>query len=339
MSDHSAQKGTVLLTTLLVVALMASLAVGMLETLRIAIQRSHNQTSRAQADWYLSGAEVFAESYLQQFIQDRSDRVLNQLLVKQAPVVFPIEGGSISLQIRDGSHCFALSSLTNGNGDAVPRAGRQFSRLLQTLGWPGQQAVQTSAQAMDWADRDGQVSSGGAEDMTYLGKTPAYRAANTGFVSVQELRALQTMREVRFQQMRPFVCVGSQGQKRRVNINTLHSTEAPVLAALFEGDQALAVAKQLIRDRPVSGYTSLEQLRAAPALANRDTKLLVPDQIAYQAQVFWIEAKVELAHTTRFAAFEFVVGKSGNLLQTYRGFGEESLRPAPMVLAAQGAGL
>ena len=58
------ERGTVLLTTLLIMAVMATVAVAIMDDIRFAVKRTINVGDYAQADWYVKGAEDFAESYI-----------------------------------------------------------------------------------------------------------------------------------------------------------------------------------------------------------------------------------------------------------------------------------
>ena len=57
-------RGTVLLTTLLIMTVVAAITVALMEDIRFAVKRTVNVHAYAQADWQASGAEDFVTAYL-----------------------------------------------------------------------------------------------------------------------------------------------------------------------------------------------------------------------------------------------------------------------------------
>ncbi len=327
-NNHNRQGGSVLLTTLLVMAVMAALAVAIIEDIRFAVKRTVNGQTYAQADWYVVGAREFAGQYLSQLTHDLSAEAINTALTRKNSIVFPLEHGRITFAIRDGSHCFSLGALVTAAGAAYTPGQRRFAQLLRALEWSEAEANRLAAIAVDWADKDGQTLQNGAEDFPYLGRTPVHRTANTAFVSAVELRALEAMSEDRFQQLLPFVCARRAGEITRININTLHVGHAPLLAAMLGDAEVIEVARRLIAERPQGGYVGKEQLRAAPALEGLSLKNAAFDQILFQPNRYWIEAKIEVEGRERYAAYGFELNQNGGATLTHSGLGEDALRPA-----------
>lgn len=320
MTRASKEDGAVLLTTLLVMSLMAILAVSIMDDIRFAVKRAANIQAYAQADWYQKGAEDFTKSYLSKQISASSPEERNLVLNTPQPIILPIDGGMLALSVRDGSHCFSLGALGHAAGN------RTFRQLLTTLGWSENEAARITTIAIDWQDADSQMLPGGAEDYTYLGQTPARRTSNTAFTSVTELRSLGLFSEEQYQTLRPFICSRGADQKLTVNINTLSKQQAPLLAAILGGPEALNVSVQLITQRPPSGYADLSALRPSPALASFDLKNAQLNQIGFEPAYIWVEAQINYLTATRVASFEFAI--AGNRLERiYRGFGDEALRP------------
>jgi len=58
------RRGRENLTTLLIMAVMAAVSVAIMEDIRFAVKRTVNVGDYAQVDWYVKGANDFAESYI-----------------------------------------------------------------------------------------------------------------------------------------------------------------------------------------------------------------------------------------------------------------------------------
>ena len=321
MRRREKDQGAVLLTTLLVMALMAALAVAIVDDIRFAIKRTANMQAFAQIDWYRQAAEDFAANYVDEVIgqlDNKSD--LNAALAAGEPVIFPIDGGMMAFEFRDGSNCFPLSHIKSD-------AGRhQFVRLLTNLGWSPTDAVNFSFAAKDWQDEDTQISPGGAEDYTYLGLDPAYRTAGADFASVAELRAVQGMTEEEFQILRPYVCAGT-GREVALNVNTMTLADTPLLGAIL-GEDMISRAEECLSSRPSGGY---EKASFEACINQNNSAVTNTDQtVVYEPNFIWIEADIQYQQARRTSVFEFAID-SGRAKRTYRRHSAEARRPRLIV--------
>ncbi|WP_371395722.1 type II secretion system minor pseudopilin GspK [Fretibacter rubidus] len=307
-------KGAVLLTTLLVMSLMATVAVSLFEDLRFAVKRAANVQAYAQADWYLRGADDVAQDYLERQLKQIEPSDLNAVLYAVEPIIFPIEGGEISMALHDGDKCFSLSALLTSPGRI------QFRQLLEALGWDTLSAASLTSKAVDWIDAGSQALPDGAEDFTYLAKEPAHRTANTLFTSVSELRAIDGLTEASYQVLKPYICARPEMAKNSININALSALHAPVLASVIGNENRMAIALKLINDRPAAGYNSVEQLLGAPALSDVNSKNIAIETLDFAPNHIWAEVTVSHGDITRRGAFEYDIS-SGQPIRIFRRMG------------------
>jgi len=321
-SHKTSERGAVLLTTLLIMTVMAALSVALIEDIRFAIKRASSTQSYAQADWYAVSAEDFAVSYLTQEFANLPSEDINDKLNNTQPFIIPIDGGFISLDVRDGSQCFALSRLTE------EPARQEFETLLVGLGILSFDARRISFAAMDWIDEDSQLSQSGAEDFTYLVRDPAYRTANANFTSVMEMRALNGMSEDIYQRIRPFICARPDGETNSVNINTLSAEHLPVLAASLGGGlENEQRAETLLLNRPPNGYRDAEEI-----LGFSDDEADIPENINVENVSFvpshiWVEVDIRYRNARRVVSMEFAVTQT-DIRRISRFMGGEARRPA-----------
>lgn len=324
MSASDKERGTVLLTTILIMVIMATVSVAIMDDIRFAVKRTINVRDYAQADWYVKGAEDFAESYISSQLTPLQPAMKNELFKEPQTFTFPYEGGAMILDVRDGTDCFALGSLvTSGAADVA--GGRQFINLLVALGWPEGDARNLKDVLTDWIDTDSQRSANGAEDGDYLRREPPHRTANTSLASVMELRSLEGMTEELYQSIRPYLCARDVGQKTKLNINTAEPIDAFLLSALLGGADHYQTALQIIAERPQGGYDE-QTLPNTPALQNFGGKDPAYGQIVYEPEYLWVEVRVDYLNASRLVTYEYDVSAQNTEL-TYRGWGSESLRP------------
>lgn len=320
------ERGTVLLTTLLIMAVMATVAVAIMDDIRFAVKRTINVGDYAQADWYVKGAEDFAESYISTQLSALEPIAKNTLFQEPQTFAFPFDGGSMILDVRDGTDCFALGSLVTETGTADATGGRQFTNLLIALGWPDNDARSLTGVLTDWIDTDTQRGANGAEDGTYLRREPPHRTSNTALASVMELRSLEGMTEELYQSIRPYLCARGSGEQTRLNIETAETIDAFLLSAILGGPDHYQTALQIIAERPQGGFGNLEMLQATPALQDFTGNEPAYDQIVFEPNFLWIEVRVDYLNASRLVTYEYDVSSSTTVL-TYRGWGSESFRP------------
>ena len=324
---HEKEQGTVLLTTLLIMSVMAAVSVAIMDDIRFAVKRVINVGDYAQADWYVKGAEDFAANYIAEVLGPLPVEARNLSLQTPQVFAFPFEGGAMTLNVRDGSHCFSLGSLVSEQGTQNAVGLRQFSSLLTALGWPANEAASLGAVLSDWIDVDSQRTPNGAEDGDYLRRTPPHRTANTVLASVMELRSFDIVTEELYQSIRPYLCAREAGEMTQLNINTATPLDAFVLSTLLGGPDFLQTAIQLIADRPVEGYANIEALESAPALSDFESDDRAFEQIIFSPNKLWVEAQINYRNADRIVVFEYETLDNAGANLTYRGWGSENLRP------------
>lgn len=317
---HNNDRGAVLLTTILVMVVMASVAVVIFDDLRYAVRRANNIQTAAQMDLYADGAEGYAAQYLAQTMGGVSPEQLNSGLVTAEPIVFPLDNGVMTLSVRDGSQCLSLAQMNRGSGR------RNFRQLLEVVGLPSNEATMMVSAASDWQDADSAPLPGGAEDGYYLALDPPYRTANTPISSPQELRAIRGFDAAIVARLMPYICARPDPGQSRLNINTLTPNHIPLLAAFLGGAEWIVTAEQLITNRPTSGYRDVAAFRASPALEGRDLRDVDIDALIFAPHYIWVEAQIRDGDIMRLRSFEFDIS-SGAPVLTVRRRGAEGLRP------------
>jgi len=327
-------RGTVLLTTLLIMTVMAAITVALMEDIRFAVKRTVNVHAYAQADWQASGAEDFVTAYLTNDFAQLPPIGKAALLQSKTPLILPTPAGQISLTLKDASQCFNLNSLIDGTGTKLDAAELEFVRLAELLGLPQNQAVALSKVLADWQDGDQQQSPNGAEDGTYLRKIPPYRTSDTALRGPEEMRALHGMDEDLWELFKPFVCTGEPGLRPPVNVNSLSVERLLILVAALSSDnttaEVLPVATSILRDRPLEGYSNLEQLQEA--LTSAGLEGFDAARIGVDVEAVFVEVTTEVGPAERVRTYRFD-GLGGEGVDTdtprltYRGWGRETFRP------------
>ncbi len=324
------ERGTVLLTTLLIMTVMAAVTVGLMQDIQISVKRTVNVQAYAQADWQADGAEDFVLAYLTNDFAELPPAAKAALLSSRTPLVLPTLGGSITLTLKDASQCFNLNALINEAGVREEGAVREFGQMAELLGLPQNQAISLANALVDWQDADQQQSPNGAEDGTYLRKTPPYRTADTALRGPEELRAINGMDEDLWELFKPFVCTGRIDERPAVNVNSLTAERIIILAAALSGNisgaDAVPAAEALLQQRPELGFTDLEQINSI--LSGTEIDGLSADRLGLDVTSVFVEVVTEVGPAERVRTYRFDgLGVDDTPQLTYRGWGRETFRP------------
>lgn len=224
-------RGVALVSVLLIVSVATALAYEMASRHTLDVVRSRLLFDTSQARQYALGGEAWARQLLHADWRDESSRAKDTLLEEWALLgaagqedgarAFEIEHGVLTVRIEDLRSRFNLNAMLGA--DAAAHRER-FQRLLRHL-----ELDPYIADAwQDWVDADDNVTGHGAEDLDYLVRAPARRAANQPAADVSEFRIVAPLSPDEFARLRPHVATLPQ-PNLMVNVNTATN---PVLASL-----------------------------------------------------------------------------------------------------------
>ena len=255
MSARRRRAGGALLVALFVVVVVSTMATAMGKHYLLTLKRHGNTLHGEQAWLYLLSAENLAMHVLHTDIkQDRRDGEMRDHLGEEwarRATTFPIEGGSIQVEVQDLHARLNVAGLLNTSGaesvkSPVPynETQRRFIRLLQTYTTTvdgitepllsAEDALGLAVAVVDWMDFDSDVRGPASmEDDDYLAAGMRYRAANRIPRHTSELRMVQALGEVDglLERLLPDIAVWP-AQGDEININTATDN---VLRSLYSG--------------------------------------------------------------------------------------------------------
>jgi general secretion pathway protein K len=244
----SRQRGLALITAVLVVAIVATVAAYLALGQQVWLRQTENLADRAQSESLRQAALDWIALLLTRDAAQNKVDDLGELWAKQLPPL-PAEGGMIAVSISDAQGRFNLNNLLRGGNPSAADIG-VFQRLLTALGLD---PTLTDA-LIDWMDANSDRLPGGAEDVDYLALPHPYRAANQPLTSVDELRLVRGFTPDIVEKLRPYVTVLPEATS--ININTAVDQ---VMTALFTNLPASAV-QPLIQNRINQPFTDPSQL-------------------------------------------------------------------------------
>jgi len=253
MKADRTQRGVALVAVLLIFALISLLAASMVHRQNLLLQRSLNMLSQDQAYQFALAIELFAREILyDDYEKDRKDnKFVDTLQELENSIVYAEPTFSVEGQLDDLQARFNINSLISANGQVNPIARQRFENLLFQLGITDFRIEVL----IDWLDPDDQISEGGgAEDETYLIKSPPYRAGNQPMRNTSELLLLEGMTLEIYELLEPYV-TALPPEVSKLNVNTISAQIIRSLDSRISEQQALAA----VEARGVEGYESLQE--------------------------------------------------------------------------------
>lgn len=272
--SRESERGSALVTVLLMVAAMSLLAVGISQTVSNATQREVAMNRQAQARLYLLSAEAVIKSQIADAMRQFDGRLTASVPGVSEPAIYPLPDGNAAIRISDQMNCFNVNGLIAANEAglfaAQNEAVEDFVALAEDQGIPQSIARDLSGSLVDWLDADTVPSLGGAEDSFYLGSETSYRTAGGPMQNLSEMRLLRHMTPELFEGLEPVLCalphrVGEAFGP--LNINTLTVEQAGLLRRVFPEALSLTQAQNIVAARPVLGWPSVDAFLSEPQVA------------------------------------------------------------------------
>lgn len=300
MKQHSraGQRGIALITVLMILAIMVTIAATMTGRLTISLKRTEGIVFSQSVYWYGQATAEFGRMILDDDFADSEVISLDQNWATEG-MVFPLENGSISGQFRDMRSCFNLNALAEQDADntrATPVI--QFQALLEELDIDSYDAEIITESARDWVDTDDTPgASQGAEDSIYQARAVSHLAANNLMVDVSELRAVEGLSQSIYEHIAPYVCAIPSAEQK-INVNTVSEEQAVLLYVIFEQEQPNFTVDDftsLLEDRPSSGWDSVDDFLASTLFADVSISSDITDQLSVSSEYFQLDGNAEFA--------------------------------------------
>jgi general secretion pathway protein K len=291
------ERGAALLAVLLLVAVTGAIAASMVEGLRLSRTIAVNATARDQGRLFADGIEQLALLTIDDQVVRSPDRTTLAGNWNGTTRNVQLPGGALAdITVRDGSNCFNLNSVVDGQPGRplVRRASgvAQFMGLMIALDVSAQDARRIAEAAADWVDSDVVTGPAGAEDEAYAAGPAPYRTGNTLFADPGEVRALAGMTPDIYARIRPWICALPVNDLSPININTLGVDQAPLLAMLAPGQLGLDRARSVLGQRPSGGWNNQVEFWRIDAM--RDLAVPLDAQLQPQLKTNWFTLDVRI---------------------------------------------
>lgn len=297
MMRRRGEKGAALLSVLLLVAVMAVIAATSLDRLKLATRVTGSAAAVDQGRAFAYAAEHIALGRVQQFTAANPNKLTNDAGWLDRDIPLPLPHGAATARLWDASNCFNLNALVSETGEGLysqrPAAVQQFAGLMSLVGVAETEAQAIAAATGDWLDSDSHATPLGAEDAAYRAMEGAYLPANRLMVDASEWRAVRGVTPMLYARMEPWICVLPIAEPLRINVNTLRSEQAALIAMVMPEQISLAAVRGALAARPRGGYGSSQRFWQSGPLAQISPPHDAAQQVAVNSR--WLGLDIEAA--------------------------------------------
>ncbi len=295
MTVNENERGAALLTVLLLVAVMATVAATALDRVGLATRLAGNARGAAQAQSWLASAELIAMSRIEDLRTAQPDRVTlagNWLGVERG-IDLP-DGMHVRASVGDGGNCFNLNALAQLLDKRVlaprPEGQLEFVALMNAVGIEPGRAHKIAAGATDYIDDDEVVSKDGAEASGY---PEGARPANRAMTDRSELLAVPGVTAQDYARLEPWLCALPVVGKSPINVNTLRPEQAPLLVMLLQGNVDPIRARGILSQKPIDGYGKADDFFSSPMFGSVTVPAAAREQAKVVTDFFTLKASID----------------------------------------------
>jgi general secretion pathway protein K len=260
---HYKTKGVVLISVLLTVLLLSSIAVVIGNNYFVSFKRAQYLEFQTVSLNIFSSIESLALKKIDNELRFNTKFHAKNNALFTNDFIFKTQKGVVSGKIIDSSNCFNINALVSRNNNTYKPNKENiaiFERLLSLSEIESNLIDEAIDQIIDWIDADDNPRAFGLEDYYYSGplNNPKEYTSARIFYSIQEIKSLPAIRDIGWQVFEKYFCALPDNDLS-ININTITGNKSLLLSSLFE-NLPYSDAEYVIDNVPEDGIKNLNEL-------------------------------------------------------------------------------
>ena len=256
-------KGVVLISVLLIVLLLSSIAVVIGNNYFVSFKRAQYLEFQTVSLNIFSSIESLALKKIDNELRFNSKVHANNNALFSNDFIFETQKGLVSGKIIDASNCFNINALVKKTKNTYKPNKENiviFKRLLIFNEVENNLIDEAIDQIIDWIDEDDNPRAFGLEDYYYSGplNNPKEYTSGRIFYSIQEIKSLPAIRAIGWEVFIKYFCALPHNDLS-ININTITGNKSLLLSSLFE-NLPYSDAEYVIDNIPEDGIKNLNEL-------------------------------------------------------------------------------
>jgi len=268
---HSKDKGVVLISILLIVLLLSSVAVLFGNKYFLSLKRAQYIEFQTLSLNIFRNIESLAQDKIEKELRFNSNKLTKDNPIINEPMVFNLNGADILGKISDYGNCFNINSivtLNDSNYVENKNAVAAFRKILSLNEIDNNVIEEVIDQTIDWIDKDTNPRAYGLEDYYYSGPlhSPREYTGMRLMVSIEELKSIPAVKQIDWNIFKNHFCAIPILNELSLNINTLDLEDAYLLSSIFS-NLTIKDAEYILDNIPKSGFDDLNNfIRSFPDL-------------------------------------------------------------------------
>ena len=290
---HSKDKGVVLISILLIVLLLSSVAVLFGNKYFLSLKRAQYIEFQTLSLNIFRNMESLAQDKIEKELRFNSNKLTKDNPIINEPMVFNLNGADVLGKISDYGNCFNINSivkLNDSNYVENKNAVAAFRKILSLNEIDNNIIEEVIDQTIDWIDKDTNPRAYGLEDYYYSGPlhSPREYTGMRLMVSIEELKSIPAVKQIDWNIFKNHFCAIPILNELSLNINTLDLEDAYLLSSIFS-NLTIKDAEYILDNIPKSGFDDLNNfIRSFPDL---DLELAY-GKITVKSNIFELNSEV-----------------------------------------------
>jgi|TARA_B110000438_G_scaffold63467_1_gene63955 general secretion pathway protein K len=284
--------GVILISTLLIVMVLSLVSMQISQNFYISLKREAYLDFKNSSYNLLISSEKQGIKTIQKEIKSyQSKLTLNDALLKNK-FYYQNDLMLLEMSVSDASNCFNLNNLFEPfeNSYTVRPAYRDWLARYLKLKLLSEPDIDSFIdQLIDWVDYDNQPLNFGAENYYYIGPRSSIKQFTPKrlLVDISEIKNFPVMQALNFEDVISNLCILPGSNKQLININSLVSEDALLIASFFDQEN-LEYTESQILSMPQNGYDEIN------SFAEKFTKLPdFPSQVlSLNSRTFALSSKI-----------------------------------------------
>ena len=235
---YSKDKGVVLISILLIVLLLSSVAVLFGNKYFLSLKRAQYIEFQTLSLNIFRNIESLAKDKIEKELRFNSNKLTKNNPIISEPMVFNLNGADIIGKISDSGNCFNINSIvTLNDGKYVEnkKTSAAFRKILSLKEIENNVIEEVIDQTIDWIDKDSNPRAYGLEDYYYSGPlhNPREYTGMRLMVSIEELKSIPSVKQIDWTIFKDYFCAMPSASELSLNINTLDLKDAYLLSSIF----------------------------------------------------------------------------------------------------------
>ena len=258
---NSRTKGIVLISILLIVLLLSSVAVLFGNKYFLSLKRAEYIEFQTLSLNIFRNIEALSKEKIEKELKFNRSKISKNNPILKDNFYFNLNGADIIGKISDASNCLNINSIVIINeGEFVENENSIASiRKILSLNEVDNNVIEEIIdQIIDWIDYDSNPRAYGLEDYYYSGPlhNPKEYTGMRLMVSIDELKSIPAVKQIDWAIIQRNFCAIPEASQISLNINTLNLKDTYVLSSLFP-NISLQEAEYILDNIPESGFDDL----------------------------------------------------------------------------------